>query len=448
MSFFQKSSDKSQLSETINYNVNTSHPLIQNANEYIYYNKYVSVHSEDRDMVKYPSSSEFEIELPEDIVNVAAIRLKDWTFPANYNTFTRLNSNTIMTFIINNPYNPNENNVSDIYTQHVFEYLFSYQTKEYEVTIEEGFYNPIQMITELTNKFNKAVTDRLYFYFIEQSNNTSLSSEQQQQYTESLTQLSQNNGYTNFIIVYNNVGQKIWFGNRCDGFTLTNETQFLNNTIVDNLYCGIKSQLPDFSSWGLPANLGLNRCNSVSVSGSSLKNTLPINLSLYNGVITPRFFYGDVTPGDSGFWLIPVSNLPGSEVHWIEANYKINLMGPSHFYMELEGQNCLDETSPYNYSTFTTTTNSTNGRVNSAFAKISIPTTPIAQWFDIYSPSYKIYYPAADRMRRFKFKLRYHNGLLVDFGVFNYSFTLEFSIKSAQILRQSSIQLYPPPGGN
>jgi hypothetical protein len=51
-------------------------------------------------------------------------------------------------------------------------------------------------------------------------------------------------------------------------------------------------------------------------------------------------------------------------------------------------------------------------------------------------------------MRRFKFKLRYHNGLLVDFGVFNYSFTLEFSIKSAQILRQSNIQLYPPPGGN
>lgn len=447
MSFFQKSSDKSQLSDSINYNVNTSHPLIQNANEYIYLKKFVSVHSEDRDMVKYPSSSEFEIELPEDITNVAALRLHDWSFPANYTTFSRLNSNTIMTFIINNPYNPNINNVSDTFTQHVFEYLFHNQNKEYDVTIEEGFYNPIQMTTELTNKFNKAVTDRLYLYFTEQSNNKSLTQEQQQEYSQSFTQLMENNGYNNFIIVYNNVGQKIWFGNRCDGFTLTNETQFLNNTIVDNVYCGVKSQLPDFSSWGLPANLGLNRCNSVSVSGSLLKDTLPINLSFYNGVITPRFFYGDVTPGDSGYWLIPVPNLTGSEVYWVECNYKINLMGPSHFYMELEGQNCLDETSPYNYSTFTTTTNSTNGRVNSAFAKISILTTPIAQWYDLDSAPYKFYYPAADRMRRFKFKLRYHNGLLVDFGVFNFSFTLEFTIKSAQILRQNSIQLYPPPTG-
>jgi hypothetical protein len=116
MSLFQKASDIGKLSNSINYNVNTSHPLIQNANEYIYYRKYVSVHSEDRDMVKYPISSEFEIELPEDIVNVAAIRLSDWTFPANYNTFSRLNSNTIMTFIINNP---------NILVLHIF-YMFSY----------------------------------------------------------------------------------------------------------------------------------------------------------------------------------------------------------------------------------------------------------------------------------------------------------------------------------
>jgi hypothetical protein len=447
MSFFQKSSDKSQLADTLNYNVNNSHPLIQNSNEYIYYKKFVSIHSEDRDIVKYPSSSEFEIEFPEDIVNVAALRLAEWTFPANYNTFSRLSSNTIMTFLINNPYNPNENDVIDIYTQHVFEYLFYNQNKEYEIVIEDGFYNPIQMSNELTNKFNKAVTDRLYVYFTEQSKNNSLTTEQQEQYSQSLIQLNENFGYTNFIIVYNNVGQKLWFGNRCDGFTLTNETQFLNNTVVDNLYCGIKAQLPDFSNWGLPSNLGLNRCNSVSVSGTTMKNIIPVNLSLYNGVLTPRFYYGDVTPGDSGFWLTPVLNLPGSEVHWIEANYKINLMGPSYFYMELEGQNCLDETSPYNFNNFTTTTNSTNGRVNSSFAKIPILTTPIAQWYDINSACYKIYYPAADRMRRFKFKIRYHNGLLVDFGVFNYSFTLEFTLKSAQILRQNNIQLYPPPTG-
>jgi len=447
MSIYQKSSDKAPLSDTINYNVNTSHPLIQNTNEYIYYKKYVSIHSEDRDMIKYPNSSEFEIELPEDIVNVSALRLIDWTFPANYNTFSKLNSNIVMTFLINNPYNPNINNVPDIFTQHIFEYLFYNQNNEYEITIEEGFYNPLQMTTELTNKFNSAVTYKLELYFSQQSNNKTLTPEQQQQYLQTLNQLRENNGYNNFIIVYNNVGQKIWFGNRSDGFILTNETQFQNSNIVNNLYCGIKSQLPDFSNWGLPSNLGLNRCNSVSLSGSTLKDSPPSNYGLYNGIVTPRFFYGDVTPGDAGFWLLPNSNLPGSEVYWVEANYKINFMGPSYFYMELEGQNSIDETSPYNFSNFTNTTNSTNSRVNSAFAKIGILTTPLAQWYDIEAPAYKYYYPAADRIRRLKFKLRYHNGALVDFGVYNYSFTMEFTLQDAQILRKSNIQIYPQFSG-
>ena len=70
------------------FNTNTSHPLIPNTQEYIYYKKYVSIHSEDRNMLKYPSSSEFEIEMPEDLLNVVALRLVSWTFPSNYNTFS------------------------------------------------------------------------------------------------------------------------------------------------------------------------------------------------------------------------------------------------------------------------------------------------------------------------------------------------------------------------
>jgi len=50
-------------------NLNTSHPLIPSSQEYMIYYKYVSIHSEDRDILNYPNSSEFEIELPEDIVN-------------------------------------------------------------------------------------------------------------------------------------------------------------------------------------------------------------------------------------------------------------------------------------------------------------------------------------------------------------------------------------------
>ena len=63
------------------YNVNTSHPLIPSSQEYIYYKKYISIHSEDRDVLKFPTSGEFEIQLPEDYLNVISLRLIQWTFP-------------------------------------------------------------------------------------------------------------------------------------------------------------------------------------------------------------------------------------------------------------------------------------------------------------------------------------------------------------------------------
>ena len=425
-----------------NFNTNTSHPLIQSSQEYMYYKKYVSIHSEDRDVLKYVNPAEFEIDMPEDLLNVASLRLVSWTFPANYNTFSLNSSNISMTFKIHNPYNPNINNVSNLLVQKTFEYLFYYQNKEYLIVIEEGFYNPSQMVTELTNKFNYVVTVNLLNYFNEKSTDSSLTTDEQEEYVSAKKLLLLNGGYTNFVIVYNNVSQKIWFGNTCDGFTLTNETQTIKNTLIDNLYCGSRSQLPDFSNWGLPGNLGLTRCNETSISGSSLSDKT--TFTTYNDFIVPRFYYGDVGYGDEGYWLLPNLELTGSEVQWIECTYKINLMGPGYMYMEIEGQNCINETSPYNVSQFTLRSNETNGVVNSAFAKISIPTTPIAQWFDRDSLPYKFYYPPAERMRRLKIKLRYHNGQLANFGVFDYSFVIEFTLQMPQLLRNTTSVVYPP----
>ena len=86
------------------FNVQSNHPLIPNSQDYLIYKKYVSIHSEDRDILKYPNSSQFEIELPEDITNIYSLRLINWTFPANYNTFSVLTNNITMTFVISEPY--------------------------------------------------------------------------------------------------------------------------------------------------------------------------------------------------------------------------------------------------------------------------------------------------------------------------------------------------------
>ena len=397
------------------FNVNETHALIPNSQNYTFYKKYVSIHSEDRDYIKYPNSCLFEIELPEDYLNVSSVRLADWTFPANYSTFSPISSNITMTFIINTPYNPGEHEFNDPLQNAVFEALYNYKGSYYKLIIEEGFYNPNQMATELTNKFNESVNNVIKKYFTENG------------YIDLLNQFVSNGGYNQFVIVYNNVGQKLWFGNKSSGFILTNSTSVIKDYLTDNTKCS-NPQLPDYSSWGLPGYLGLERCDTPSTSVVDF---------------VPRFYYGDVYSGDNGYWLLP--DLPGAQVSFLDATYKINLLGVSYMYMEIDGLNNIDETSPYNISSFTLTTNKTNGIVNSAFAKMAVPTTPMSQWFDRESQPYKLYLPPAERIRKLKIKIRYHNGQLVNFGVFNYSFTLEFCLYSSQQIRD--YKLFQPQNG-
>jgi hypothetical protein len=397
------------------YDVNTNHPLIPSSQEYLYYKKYVSIHSEDRDILKHPNSNQFEIELPEDLLNVVNISLYSWTFPANYSAFSALNLNIYMSFLITNPYNPGENSLSNPLQDAIFEFLFTNIENNYYIVIEEGFYNPTQMANELTNKFNYSVTLSITNYFQAKIDSGDAS------YVTILADFIAAGGYTRFVIVYNNVSQKIWFGNTSDGFTLTNENQIIAGNIETNTFCYAGKQDKTFVDWGLPANIGLSRCDTEAISITDFK---------------PRFYYINADYGNGGYWLVPDSNLPGSQVYFIECPYKINLMGQAYFYMEIDGLNCIDETSPYNVSSFTVKTNETNGVVNSSFAKIAVPTTPISQWFDKDSSPYKVFMPPAERIRKIRIKLRYHNNLLVNFGRFEYSFMLQFTLLVPQQLRK------------
>lgn len=403
------------------------HPLQQNSQDYLSYKKYVSIHSEDRDILAFPNASEFEIEMPEDIINISTMKLTNWAFPSNYDTFSEFNKNITMYFKIIQPYNPFLNGETDILYKEIYNALTNYNTKPiinnlketcgyFKIVIEEGFYNPTQLATELTNKFNEAVTKVINNYLIENNLNNVLETFQN------------NNGYNNFVIVYNNVSQKIWFGNRIDSFQLVNEIVFLNHSLNDDFICK-KNQLPDFSNWGLPSNLGLIRNNISSVPPPDLN---------YNYV---RFYYGDVFSNDNGFWLTPATNystnctMQGAIVQYIECPYKINIFGPSHIYMEVFKYNSIDETVPYNVNSFTLTTNETNGIVNSAFAKIPIVSTPLTQYYDGPENAYKFFNPPIERIRRLKFKFRYHNGIIVDFATFPFTFTLEFTILLPMINR-------------
>jgi hypothetical protein len=411
-------------------NTNQNHPLQQNSQNFLPYKKYVSIHSEDRDAISFPSSCDFEIELPEDITNISTMKLIDWAFPSNYDTFSILNSNVTMLFKFTELYDPTENGYSGLdlpLQQAIYDALKEYNSV-FTVIIEEGFYVPTLLAIELTNKFNAAVTSVIIDY-LNSNGKCALLNE----FTNLVTT---NNGYSRFVITYNTVSQKIWFGNKADSFELLNEDIFLKNSITNEKLLCKKTQVPDFSNWGLPGNLGFTRCNVTSKPPPNLVLDSSCNVHSLNYIATNnyiRFYYGDVVlPGDNGYWLIPPTDLSGNIfnkaiVQFIECPYKINIFGPSHFYMEIFKYNCIDETQPYNISRFTLTTNETNGIVNSAFAKIPIVSTPISQYYDGPANSYKFFDPPVERIRRLKFRLRYHNGELVNFSNFEYSFTLEFS---------------------
>lgn len=414
------------------FNTSSTHPLIPNANQYYIEKKYVSIHSEDRDILKYPNSSEFEIELPQDYLNVHSAKLSTWSFPANYNVFSPLNFNIAMTFKFIKLYNPGEHSYSDPLTEAIFAGLYSLIGNQYIVRIETGFYNPSQMATELTNKFNESVSNILIEFFT----NTPA-------YNYALALFT---GYNRFSIVYNSVGQRLWFGNNADQFELTND--YINQFNEDNVgtQCIRRQQLPSLANWGLPAYLGFTRCPAPSLSAAEVEATMNNANNIiygYNPEIinvsgdVPRFYYGDVNPGDNGFWLVP--SLPGATVYFLQAPAKINFMGPAYIYLDIDGLNCIDETSPYNMSQFTLHTNETNGRVNSSFAKIPITTTPIAQWFDSEQAPYKHFNPPSERIRKLKCRLRYHNGQKVDFGLFEYSFMIEFTLLRPQNERKYTI---------
>lgn len=447
------------------FNTSTNHPIIDNKQEYTVEKKYVSIHSEDRNLLKYPNPSDFEIELPQDYVNVSTVKLSTWSFPSNFDVFSDINQNNIMTFQFTRVYNPGAVTGLPLL---IYQFLSTYKnvidTTDFVVTIGNGFYDPCQMAHELTNQFNAAVTQYLSKQLI--AYDTIHGTNRNAQFLQYANGIVAG-GYRDFVIEYNAVEQRFWFGNRSSSFSLTQNLHVIyyqysqrncyvdpccnplntshpqnNNIYPDNVQpfpngtpANLKStqnSFPDPYINGLPGFLGLNACtlNSVDVT---------------NPLSVPRFSYKnncDVSGGctclstQSGYWLTPNPDLSDAIVSYLPAPMKASLLGPSYFYLDIPGLNHLDETSAFNVSPYTITRNQTNSVVNSSFAKIGVTTSPTSQFYDtLLMDSYKYFNPPAERIRKLRIRLRYHNGQYVNFGNTPFSFTLEFTMFKPMILR-------------
>jgi hypothetical protein len=407
-------SQKPFINQTVS-NLSTSHPIINNANQYMYEQKFVSIHSEDRDIKKYPNPSEFDIEMPQDYCNVQAVKLSTWSFPSTFTVFSAARNNISLSFKFIEPYNPGAYGSADPLLSAMFLALYDNINNEYIITIEEGTYTNTYMATELTNKMNEVVTLFISNYLVK-TNQLSL-----------LQTFTNNGGYEEFVIIYHEVEGTFWFGNKSSSFELANDSSIYCNT---QYVCMNKTVVhASYSDWGLPAYLGFTKqpLTSVDSSGSSL----------------PKLYY---LPANNNSWLLPENGSPyhylNTNVFYLKSPLKANIFGNPYFYMELFGLNSIDEMIPYVDTAFTRESNETNGTLNAAFAKLSKQTWTSSDWTFNNSNQLipvRIFNPPAERIKKLRIKFREHNGQLLDLGVGNFSFTLEFTLYKPQIERKTSM---------
>lgn len=392
--------------------------------------RYISINSKDRNFLKYPMSSNFEIELPQSYEGIVSAKLDSCSFPSNANLFSVQNNNVLLTFQFDNIYNPSNfsqspSNIDVMVYNILLNYRNAYQTPEFIVMIEKGFYDPFQITIELTNRMNDVVTQ----YVVNQL--TAYDAKYGTHFTE--LWYSVNNGiplggYNDFTVVYNIVQQNVWFGNSSSTFTITQNIDLMNKYTLSHL-CNNKGSIHNSAIVGLGSYIGFNECAVSSKVPTYVGET--------------RFYYGSVNAGDNGYWLTPNPLKPGSKVSFLVCPFKINNLGQNYIYLDIDELNCIDQTMPFLLSNSAVSSSETTGSPSSCFAKIPIVAEPVSQFYFTSLSSYKVFNPPASRISRLKLKIRYHDGTYADFSNSEFSLTIEFTILRPQITaRNKSFPAY------
>ena len=399
------------------YVLKNDHPLIPREQTFSVNRKLISVHSEDRDINKWPNANHFELQLPQTYTNVETIALVEYSFPTYYYTFSNESQNTKITF------------VAIISTA-------SYgQTNPITITISPGFYSHAQLAAEMQNQLNLAV----------RALNSSLAS------------------YNNFRVFYDEVRQRFLFGNTTDPFTfIYNAPESYDSepcyapcistaaAIASSAQPSATIRWNQYTNWGLGYNLGFVKClpsecgnpNDV-ISANRATASAVTSSQRVNYVINPN---ASSAPYPTGYeWL----TVTGTGYVLVPPNPP-SLNGYPDMYVEIDRYNYLDEMQPYSAHTSNSRNNDYNGVVNSAFAKIPLRTKPtkiVSALEYMYgdepqdtSQGFSTFFPPLDKLSKLKFKFRYHDGTLVNFGGQNFSFTVALYMYRDEIARSKQLR--------
>jgi|LakMenEpi03Aug12_release.lakeMendotaPanAssembly.Ray.scaffolds.fasta_scaffold65975_2 hypothetical protein len=351
------------------YNSNNGHELILRENSYNLNKKILAIHSEDRDIGKWPYSNIFEIQCPQVYQNVESIRLTDITLPKTIPyTFVHNYQNTIFLFKV----------IPSITSSY---YSLLNNDTIYNFEIQEGNYTGEQLALEIQNNLNNTITNAL----------SSIP------YT-----------YTNFKVYYDLVANKLHYGNQIDAFQFIFDVQ--PNYILTQ--CEQPNVFSRLTQWGLGWNMGFYQKTYDST-----------NLSYTNGDTSIVFNYLNIT--DPNYTFITIDNNINTNGYYLKSPCTLELQPDTVIYIEIEKFNYTDELLPY--SCFTNSINTTasyNGIMNSAFVKVPLISRYLSPP-EITNCGFCV--PVIEKISKFKFKFRYHDGRLVNFKDSTFNFSLEIN---------------------
>ena len=376
-----------------NFIVEQNHPLIKREQTYVLDRKLLTVHSNDRDICKWPNSNHFEIELPQPLLNVQSIRLLNISLPNNHYVFMDSYQNTKLKFTVKNGIN-----------------------QSFIITISEGTYNGSTLAAEIETKMNKAVSDGFAA------------------------------GYNKFRCRYNEVSNTFWFGNEGDDFELNFDEkidyeEICNQPVIWNNY----------SRWGLPAYLGYKKKtykSTLTPENSWFTPSAPGAPFGFAYEMQDGSGNEWLTDATSNNWIVNVDQFPK---HSSDENSicNVDLQGDVEVYMELDKYNSMDELQPYVNNSSGLFNNNYNGKIKNAFAKI-----PLTHTNDIYDrrivdstrnyiANISHYEPPLERIQKLKFKFRFHDGRYVNFKCIPFNFTLEFNMLRDEQMRARIVRVPP-----
>ena len=380
--------------------LNQTHPLIPREQNYVLDRKIITIHSNDRDISKWPKANHFEIELPEDITNVQSMRLVEITLPNNHYVFTNAYQNTKLSFDISGIILPGPPALS-----------FIAKNGPYTITISEGSYTPDQLAQEIATKMNQAVNEK-------------------------------SGGFWDGIVcTYNSVTNTFWFAVK---YAKVKKPVYFHLLFGQKIPYDIPCDQPvvwdNYSKWGLPAYLGY--CKQTYVA--TQRDASGEFLDLSGGMM----FAYETEP-----WILPAS--PRSTVLVVDISggtdasggncCQMDIDGERAIYMEIEKYNSMDELVPWPGNTAGMFNNDYSGKVNSAFAKIPIG---LSKAFSLYGDNKNFYLmnsttfsPPIDRIKRLRFTFRFHDGRRVEFKCVPFNFSLEINMLRDEQPRRMNVRI-------